>query len=186
MWLFTRYGFYRVAWYGKEFAVCARTRFHLEALLRRFPHLVRVARSRAKSGRAGAPAAEDGIIEIPTADYRWRIMVPRKAWVAVVSELAEEQDWRKFKSEVERFNGHAEYYRACLEVWQIMYGFQLDDVNRDRNAAAEDRAEAAYDADAAMEAFYGERTVEPAEDDSLGVDRLPGWSDVPAGREVEP
>ena len=117
MWIFTRYGFFSVASASKPdgsrdretVMVRARRKDHLESLRDRFPAL-----------------ADKKILTMPNADYRYRIIVPKQAWVSVVAELAEEQDWSNFKNEVSSHQGKsgAAYVRALHDVWEIMNGLQ--------------------------------------------------------------
>jgi hypothetical protein len=67
----------------------ARQRRHLENLKRRFPD-------------------DLGPLQVtynPEADYLYRVIVSKKAWARLAAELATEQDWSNFKSEVENFLG---------------------------------------------------------------------------------
>jgi len=114
MWLFTRYGFYSIACARKPdgsldpelLMVRARRKEHLANLQKRFAAL------------AGAE-----IVRLPHRDYRYRLVVPKHAWVTVIAELAREQEWSNFKKEAERFLGAAgrDYTDALHQVWGVMY-----------------------------------------------------------------
>lgn len=117
MWLFTRYGFYSIACARSPdgtldpgtVMVRARRVAHLKNLQKRFPTL-----------------ASEEIVTLAHRDYRYRVIAAKEVWVAVVAELAQEQEWSNFKSEAARFQGGAEsaYVHALHEVWGIMYRLQ--------------------------------------------------------------
>jgi hypothetical protein len=66
------------------------------------------------------------IVRLPNRDYRYRLIVPKDVWVALVAELAGEQEWSNFKNEAARFLGAAgsDYTDALHEVWGLMYKLQ--------------------------------------------------------------
>lgn len=115
MWLFTKYGFFSVtnARLGRGRAgapldprrlqVRARSRRHLELLSENFG-LLRGYR----------------IIETPTADYRFRIVVRRTVWAKVMATLAIELTYPNFKNEC---HGNREledeYVDALHRVWGV-------------------------------------------------------------------
>lgn len=94
MWIFTRYGFYSIASAGDEYRaldaksvmIRARLKVHLQNLKKRFPELEDVE-----------------ILVWPRRDYRYRIIIPKAQWVAVVAGLASEQEWSNFKNETARY-----------------------------------------------------------------------------------
>jgi hypothetical protein len=122
MWVFTRHGFFSAVCarqgdgrHGRpvdtgRIMVRARVRGHLEALKGRFPDLL---------GRCD-------IQESASADYAYRLFVPKPAWVRVLSGLGEETDYDNFKAEVARCQGRAgaAYERSLHEVWSVMLGLQ--------------------------------------------------------------
>jgi len=65
----------------------------------------------------------------PEADYLHRMIVPKKVWARLVAELATEQEWFKFKSEVENFLGsdHDDYSAVLHRVWATMRDLQLNE-----------------------------------------------------------
>src|SRR6516165_1949779 len=96
MWIFTRYGFFSIACARKPdgsldpqtVMVRARCKRHLQALQSRFPGL-------------------DGfeIITLLNHDYRYRVVIPKDAWMAALTAIAAEQEWSNFKDETARFQG---------------------------------------------------------------------------------
>ncbi len=145
MWLFTRYGFFSVVCptesYGfvdsreltgvqeERVAIRARWRNHLEALQRRFPEL---------SG------SEIQITE--QRDYKYRILAAKKLWSSMVAELAAEETWSNFKSEVAVFQGPqgSGYTEVLHQVWAVMREFQDQESLPDSpTAASPERAPAA-------------------------------------------
>ena len=66
------------------------------------------------------------ILTWPKRDYRYRLILPKKSWVAIVAELAQEQEWSNFKDAAEEFQGKQgkRYVRALHDVWGVMYGLQ--------------------------------------------------------------
>lgn len=119
MWIFTRYGFYSVASATAEansdasadpnpMMVRARSKAHLENLQKRFKEL------------AGCQ-----ILEWPGRDYRFRIIVGKKTWAAVIAELAREQTWSNFKNKVaSSLGGDHAYIHSLHEVWSVMRNLQ--------------------------------------------------------------
>ena len=87
MWVFTRYGFYSIACASKSdgsldnqsVMVRARCIAHLRSLQKRFPAL-----------------AVGKILDLPNHDYRYRLVIPKASWVAIIDELAQEQEWSNF------------------------------------------------------------------------------------------
>jgi hypothetical protein len=120
MWVFTRYGFYSIACASKpdgsldsqSVMVRARCIAHLRSLQKRFPAL-----------------AVGKILELPNRDYRYRLIVPKASWTAIVGELAQEQEWSNFKDEAARYQGTSGggYVRALHKVWDVMYRLQEDE-----------------------------------------------------------
>ena len=117
MWIFSIYGFYSIACARKPdgsldsqtVMIRARRADHLRNLQARFPAL-----------------AKAKIVTLSDRDYRYRLIVPKRTWVAVLAELAEEQEWSNFKSEVAAYQGAegASYVRALHDVWGIMRRLQ--------------------------------------------------------------
>ena len=66
------------------------------------------------------------ILTWPKRDYRYRLILPKKSWVAIVADLAQEQEWSNFKDAAEEFQGKRgkRYVRALHDVWSVMYGLQ--------------------------------------------------------------
>jgi hypothetical protein len=123
MWLFTRYGFFSIAC-GRAadgsvdpqtIMIRGRRKAHLEALQSRFPAIAAVR-----------------IVTLVERDYRYRLIVAKTAWVAVMTALAEEQEWSNFKNEAARFRGSdgSAYVNALHRVWDVMYGLQRSERQR--------------------------------------------------------
>ncbi len=122
MWIFTKHGFYSAVCARQgdgahsqpvdpaRMMVRARIRYHLEALKQRFDSLLGDCEIQASTGT----------------DYAFRLFVPKKAWVQVLSALADEIDYDNFKSEVARHSGRAgsEYEHALHDVWSVMHELQ--------------------------------------------------------------
>jgi hypothetical protein len=106
MWLFTTQGFYSVVAHRRDrdrLIVRARAREDLEALREQIPEL--------------------RIHSDPDADYRWRAVVTRAEWVAVVAELATELDYDNFKRAVATRQGR-ERERLYHRVWAALRELQ--------------------------------------------------------------
>ena len=124
MWVFTRYGFVSIACANKPdgkidestVMVRARSRQHLESLKTRFPNT--------ELGNAE-------ILKSAGTDYEYRLVIPKAAWVAILSDLAMEQTWSNFKNEAARFDrtkrGSGRYLKALHRVWEIMFAVQADE-----------------------------------------------------------
>jgi len=120
MWVFTRYGFYSIACASKpdgsldsqSVMVRARCIDHLRSLRKRFPTL--------SGGK---------ILEWRNRDYRYRLIVPKASWAAILGELAQEQQWSNFKDEAAGYQGTSgrAYARALHEVWAVMNQLQQDE-----------------------------------------------------------
>lgn len=108
MWLFTVYGFFSISVQDGKTVVRARLQKHLEALAKRFPNEVSVA----------------AIVTTMQADYRYRVVLTKKAWAAVNAELVAEQSWANFKNEAAKVNGQDDYLRTLHQIWEVMYGVQ--------------------------------------------------------------
>jgi hypothetical protein len=122
MWIFTKHGFFSAVCarrgdgrHGQpvdpdRIMVRARVRSHLEALENRFPELL----------------GQCDILQSKSADYAYRLFVPKAAWTQVLAGLAEETDYDNFKSEVARHQGRAgaAYENALHRIWSVMHGLQ--------------------------------------------------------------
>ena len=119
MWVFTRYGFYSIACARKSdgsldnqsVMVRARCIAHLRKLKKRFPAL-----------------AVGDILELPNRDYRYRLIIPKASWVAIIGQLAQEQEWSNFKNEAAKYQGESgrAYVDAMHDVWGVMDRLQQD------------------------------------------------------------
>jgi hypothetical protein len=117
MWIFTRYGFYSVGCADKPdgsldtetVMVRARRVAHLRSLQKRF-----------------AALADCKILTWPKRDYRYRIIVSKTSWIAVLGELAAEQNWSNFKNEAAKYDAasNKDYVRALHDVWSVMNRLQ--------------------------------------------------------------
>ena len=89
--------------------VRGRSKDHLQNLRDRFPVI-----------------ADAEIVTIADRDYRYRLILPKCAWVPILAEMAEEQEWSNFKNQTAAHQGKegASYARALHHVWQIMYRLQ--------------------------------------------------------------
>jgi hypothetical protein len=122
MWIFTRYGFFSIACANKPdgtinpdtVMVRARLYEHLVSLKERFP---------------GSELGKAEILSWDGRDYRYRIILPKVAWVSALAELATEQTWSNFKNETSRFS-HAKkaaysYVDALHRIWDVMHRLQV-------------------------------------------------------------
>jgi predicted small integral membrane protein len=124
MWVFTKYGFVSIACASKSngeidestVMVRARLRQHLDNLKARFPDT--------ELGKAK-------ILDSVGTDYKYRLVIPKEAWVSILSELAMEQTWSNFKNEAARFARIKKlsdgFVIALHKVWEVMYDLQSDD-----------------------------------------------------------
>jgi hypothetical protein len=123
VWLFTKYGLVSAVCARKgsgepwqpvdpdRLALRFRRKQHLENFQRRFAHLP-----------GNLPVWESA-----SADYRYRVFVPKPVWVKVATELAAEVDYQDFKQSVIDFPGRDEYEQRLLEVWNVMVQSQADE-----------------------------------------------------------
>ena len=131
MWIFTRYGFFSIACVNKPdgtinpdiVMVRARLHEHLVSLKDRFPDT--------ELGKAE-------ILSWDGRDYRYRIILPKVAWVAALAQLATEQTWSNFKNETSRFSrakkaAHA-YVDALHRIWDVMHHLQVQETMEAKDA----------------------------------------------------
>lgn len=124
MWLFTKYGFFSV--------VCARDLSrkkakHLQVLdknlvmirSRRFEHLCQLIK------RFMSILDDYEIQNTEDTDYPYRLIIPRKLWVKVATELANEIDYGNFKDAAENNNAGFNYCTALHEIWGLMLATQF-------------------------------------------------------------
>ena len=124
MWIFTRYGFYSIACATgvdgtidtDTVMVRSRLREHLLSLKARFPET--------ELGKAEIQSSD-------LTDYRYRLVLPKAAWVAALAELATEQTWSNFKNETSRFSRAKKaayaYVDALHRVWDVMHRLQVQE-----------------------------------------------------------
>lgn len=129
MWLFTRYGFLSIvladpasgtgsALNVPELMVRGRVRQHLRNLQARFPAIAKLP-----------------IIETPTADYRYRLIVPKSVWAAISQALAAEIDYSNFKGECEITAGvDAAYVEMLHDIWELHYDLQRRSIATEKAA----------------------------------------------------
>lgn len=122
MWLFTKYGFIsavnaRLGGPNRSFppdpsriVIRARVRSHMQNLFDAFPGLL-----------SGFEINED---TDGRRDYKYIAIVPKVVWVEVVSKLANEMNYPKFKSSLIEFDGKNDYHDSLLDVWHRMYETQ--------------------------------------------------------------
>jgi hypothetical protein len=122
MWIFTKHGFYSAVCarqgdgrHGQpvdpdRIMVRARVRGHLEALKKRFPHLI----------------STSDIQDSVGTDYAYRLFLQKSAWKQVLAGLAEDTNYDNFKAEVAQHRGPASaaYQHSPHEVWSVMHKLQ--------------------------------------------------------------
>lgn len=123
MWLFTKFGLISAVCtrqghgeHGQpvdpdQIALRFRRRQHLENLQRRFPKLL----------------DRLPVWESATADYRYRLFVPKPVWVKLATDLAADVDYTDFKRSVAAYPGKDEYEQRLLEIWNVMVQSQADE-----------------------------------------------------------
>lgn len=107
MWLFTPKGFYSIVAKGggnDEVTIRARVKGDLENLK-----------------RDHEPALK--IIDGGGTDYRFRAVVPRRVFLAILLELGDEIDYSNFKDAVEQRQGKKRH-DVYMRVWGIMHALQ--------------------------------------------------------------
>lgn len=125
MWIFSKYGFYSVSCARDEKGITdcdnvmirARMREHLSQLKGRFPEIATL-----------------NIDCSNTNDYMYRMTMPKKQWVTLLSEMAMEQTWSNFKNEASTFEKLFQlsysYVDALHEVWNVMFRVQQKENRR--------------------------------------------------------
>jgi hypothetical protein len=118
IWIFTRYGFFSASVKQKGSNIInlrARSRKHLEQLIQRFKNDLKSLR-------------DIKIIELPHTDYRYRIELQKRSWIALLVHIAEEQDWSNFKNEshnwADAHGGDSDYISSLHSVWGVMHRIQ--------------------------------------------------------------
>jgi hypothetical protein len=122
MWIFTKYGYFSV--------VSARMN---EGLSREIDPETLMIRSRSKEHlenlkNSFASLANFIILETSSADYRYRIFVPKLVWAEIMSKMTEDIDYDNFKNETSKYTknnkGNYEYVKCLSDIWGVMYDFQ--------------------------------------------------------------
>lgn len=114
MWIFTKYGFFSVVCArvsaGSRLVdtgvmqIRARDKRQLQALHNAYPQL-----------------QPFSIYESATADYAYRLFVPKTIWQRVAYNLCDDIDYSDFKSMLRQQSECTEaYYSACGRVWAVM------------------------------------------------------------------
>jgi hypothetical protein len=88
--------------------VRARARTHLEQLMQEYP----------------TPFKGVELRESPTADYRFRVVIPHSTFVGLVAMIAQDVDYTNFKSEVAAREGTSLYEQALHRIWAVMHRVQ--------------------------------------------------------------
>ncbi len=109
MWLFTRHGFYSLTRSTNEpdkLQVRARVRRDLENL-------------QALTDLTGP------ILEIPTADYRWRWIVTPTEAEQITRCLTQDITYSNFKSTVAQQSDQSAKLTGLHDIWEIHHGWQI-------------------------------------------------------------
>jgi hypothetical protein len=69
-----------------------------------------------------------------TRDYRWRISMRKKDWVAIVAQLATEISYCNFKDEIHKRPDQSNKHSAYLSVWSAMLRVQQSEDHEHRPA----------------------------------------------------
>lgn len=98
MWLFLPQGFVSVVAHrdNDSLLVRARNAAHLKAFF---------------------PEHEQTVL--PTADYRYRVLVSRDELSAVVAEHISEMNYDNYKAAIDDYN----YHDVCMDVWRTMWAY---------------------------------------------------------------
>jgi hypothetical protein len=116
MWLFTTEGFYSVVQHRTERnTLVVRCRAELDAT---------TLRDRLTVDYPDDPALPE-VQHTPTADYGWRLLVPRWTFGKYLRDCANDIDYDNFKNAVAQRQGleRADIYH---DVWSVMWEFQQD------------------------------------------------------------
>lgn len=103
---------------------------------------------------------EKHIIEDLKADYQWRLIVPRAAWIEVLTKLTTDIDYDNFKDAVKEKQG-ADRASLYMSIWSILRRLQFPE--RDRYG---------YDGGASL---LGWKTEEELEEGWTDDDVLADW-----------
>lgn len=116
MWIFTTLGFYSIVRSNLEpdkYQVRARKREHLVNLQEHMASLM------------GSNLYLGEIIEVPSADYRWRLIAPQHRLANILSELLALVNYTKFKPAVHRqLPSDSDYHATLIPVWGRMLAMQ--------------------------------------------------------------
>jgi hypothetical protein len=86
-------------------------------------------RVRGDAARLVAAVGVGNVIETRDSDYRFRVRLPRPAWVAYVAAAAEAIDYSNFKAAVAVRQGAGRAH-AYADVWAVMLGLQATEERR--------------------------------------------------------
>lgn len=132
MWLFTKYGFFSVKQDKQDrYFVRARRRTDLENLCQEMdnywrqsatdPMLIVATVEQIPMTQA---ALESFIHEWPAADYRYRLIVSKKALGVLFAAFVDSIDYPNFKSEVAKHPDQKDHLALYHKVWGTMAGLQ--------------------------------------------------------------
>lgn len=70
---------------------------------------------------------EERIVETPKADYRFRVLVPKREMAEMLSGKIMDISYPNFKNEIGRIDGQQDKLPAYHEIWSVMwkYGKQV-------------------------------------------------------------
>lgn len=119
MWLMTRHGFYSIVQKDDGIHIRAREREDLERLKRAWDrecanpdHVFYMSRSDME------PSDFDGILETPTNDYRWRIIMKSGRIGQLMALLGESIDYPNFKAQIN--SDPTQRRKPYHAVWEVM------------------------------------------------------------------
>ena len=111
MWIFSKCGFFSVVedqYNNKNVKIRARLSEDIKELEALYKSTI---------------GKETKIIKDVTADYLYRIIIPKAEWAEIAKVLTNEIDYTNFKSRMHDKNNH-KLDKALAEIWQTMYSLQ--------------------------------------------------------------
>lgn len=121
MWIFTRKGFFSVVEYDPKKDPDKKS-FARSIVKRRGSHVLVRARVKEDLDDLKRVVKKLKVEDEPTADYRFRAVIPRKKWIEYLTLCAQEIDYDSHFKEVVRANATqpAARYQAMMNVWSDM------------------------------------------------------------------
>ncbi|PSL05655.1 hypothetical protein [Cecembia rubra] len=66
---------------------------------------------------------EERILETPDADYRFRVLVPKREMAAIFAEKIKEITYPNFKNEIAQIQSQRDKFSVYHKIWKLMWDY---------------------------------------------------------------